>query len=912
MVKAFQHRKFFCVDPTTPSCRKGFLTHAGFTQHCNAVHNVPACPSRLPQHPFIPNRHLHPQPLDAIHNPEVHDEPDGPYFIQHPVLDGTPCDEDGNDLLEGTDPPPVQDEHPDMPWYPFQGRDRFELADLIFCRNKMSKNEFNNLMHIWANIEGRSPPFRNVKELHDVIDSIPYGDAPWQNFTICHTDADQLQPDDPSVPPWKLAEYEVWFHNPRDVLRNQLSNPNFKDHIDYAPKQVFGEHNQRVWSDFMSGNWAWNQCNIVAEDEDCHGAMFVPVILGSDKTTVSVATGNNEYYPLYISTGNVHNSIRHSHREAVSIVGFLSIPKCDKDYHEDKEFKTFRRHLFHKSIEAILEPLCPSMSKPEITRCPDGHFRRVIYGIGPYIANYPEQCLLASIVQQWCAKCTARRKHFDEEDIMITPRSHCLTKALIEALTSGELWEEYGIADNILPFTASFPQADIHELLAPDLLHQVIKGAFEDHLVEITYGKRRSKKILAEIDRRIAIVPSFPGLRRFPQGRDFNQWTGDDSKALMKVYLAAISGLIPDQMVHTIAVFMDFCYIVRCPYLDEADLAALDDSLQHFYQDRSIFEETGVCPNRISLPHQHALKHYHQLIILFGAPNGLCSSITKSKHIDAVKEPWRRSSQNQPLGEILLINQRQDKLAMFHVIHLARHLMDTPLLPPSIQPIPSRDDSNICDAEAADGPTTNSTVILAKTAEHNYPDHLPELGDHIGYPQLVELVQHFLYDQRNPNALISGSNVDLSLCPEFHGKVQVFHLAVACFWAPSDLCGVGGMHRERICATPSWRNGPARHDCIFLENNPTLPGFQGLYVAQVVGDSPCPRTHMWIVAPEFDDDSRLISIVHLDSIMRPADLIPVYGPQNIDRDLLHTDSLSAFASFYVNKYSDYHAFEIAY
>jgi hypothetical protein len=34
---------------------------------------------------------------------------------------------------------------------------------------------------------------------------------------------------------------------------------------------------------------------------------------------------------------------------------------------------------------------------------------------------------------------------------------------------------------------------------------------------------------------RIAIAPPFTGLRRFPEGRGFNQWTGDDSKALMKV-----------------------------------------------------------------------------------------------------------------------------------------------------------------------------------------------------------------------------------------------------------------------------------------------------------------------------------------------------------------------------------------
>jgi hypothetical protein len=45
------------------------------------------------------------------------------------------------------------------------------------------------------------------------------------------------------------------------------------------------------------------------------------------------------------------------------------------------------------------------MTTPEVTRCPDGHFRRVIYGLGPYIADYPEQALLACIVQGWCPRC---------------------------------------------------------------------------------------------------------------------------------------------------------------------------------------------------------------------------------------------------------------------------------------------------------------------------------------------------------------------------------------------------------------------------------------------------------------------------------------------------------------------------
>jgi hypothetical protein len=44
------------------------------------------------------------------------------------------------------------------------------------------------------------------------------------------------------------------------------------------------------------------------------------------------------------------------------------------------------------------------MTTPEIIKCPDGHFRKAVYGLGPYIADYPEQVWLSAIVQGWCPK----------------------------------------------------------------------------------------------------------------------------------------------------------------------------------------------------------------------------------------------------------------------------------------------------------------------------------------------------------------------------------------------------------------------------------------------------------------------------------------------------------------------------
>jgi hypothetical protein len=130
-------------------------------------------------------------------------------------------------------------------------------------------------------------------------------------------------------------------------------------------------------------------------------------------------------------------------------------------------------------------------------------------------------------------------------------------------------------------------------------------------------------------------------------------------------------------MVKCISAFLDFCYIARRNTITSHALDQLKDALARFHFHREAFVGTaGVNGDRISLPRQHSLKHYIRSIRLFGSPNGLCSSITESKHIKAVKEPWRRSSRFKALVQMLRTIRRLDKLAAARRAHTELGMMD--------------------------------------------------------------------------------------------------------------------------------------------------------------------------------------------------------------------------------------------
>jgi hypothetical protein len=177
----------------------------------------------------------------------------------------------------------------------------------------------------------------------------------------------------------------------------------------------------------------------------------------------------------------------------------------------------------------------------------------------------------------------------------------------------------------------------------------------------------------------------------------------------------AIEAFVPSDVVETFAAFLEFCYIARRNIITDDSLEQLKAALHKFHRSRQVFSGTvrAEGPEGFSLPRQHAMVHYYDHIKNFGSPNGLCSSITESKHIAAVKRPWRRSNKHAALPQMLKVNERLDKLAAARADFTARGMLAESCLVQAIRGVVSattRDNEDPMDDNAYDSDKTDDST----------------------------------------------------------------------------------------------------------------------------------------------------------------------------------------------------------
>ena len=127
-------------------------------------------------------------------------------------------------------------------------------------------------------------------------------------------------------------------------------------------------------------------------------------MLSSDKTSLSVFSGDKKAWPVYMTIGNISKDIRRQvSSHATILVGYLPVSKLECFQRKTRTLAGQR--LFHRAMTSLVHPLIDAGLHGKALVCADGFVRQVHPILAAYIADFPEQCLVSCNKESRCPCC---------------------------------------------------------------------------------------------------------------------------------------------------------------------------------------------------------------------------------------------------------------------------------------------------------------------------------------------------------------------------------------------------------------------------------------------------------------------------------------------------------------------------
>lgn len=303
--------------------------------------------------------------------------------------------------------------------------------------------------------------------------------------------------------------------------------------------------------------------------------------------------------------------------------------------------------------------------------CADRQVRNVFPILAAYAADYPEQCLVAGCQENRCPigqvlpekrgsheRCT----HRNREEIITLLDAHRHGRLTTE---TKDRFKALGLRVIHDPFWRDLPHTDIFTCFTPDLLHQLHKGVFKDHLVKWCTALLGEE----ELDRRFRDAPSTTGLRHFKNGiSHVSQWTGHEHKEMEKIFVALVAGGVPDEVLQAVRALLDFIYLASLHSHTSRSLAALQQALDVFHAHKQAFIDYHARhPAHFNIPKYHMLQHYVELIYNLGSADGFNTEWSERLHIDYAKDAYRASNKKDYTAQMTRWLSRQEAIDRFSV-----------------------------------------------------------------------------------------------------------------------------------------------------------------------------------------------------------------------------------------------------
>ncbi|TFK64692.1 hypothetical protein BDN72DRAFT_774279 [Pluteus cervinus] len=580
------------------------------------------------------------------------------------------------------DPPDGDSEHSenadDNPWAPFNSQLEWEIAKWAKLRRQGS-TAFSDLLAIPGVRERLGLSYSNSRELNKIID-------------------DELTSRRPRFQRTEVVVQnevcELYYRDIIECIRSLWADKDLTPHLIFKPVKHYtdAEHKNRVYHDMHTAKWWWE--TQLALDGEAEGGTVIPILISSDKTTLTTFGGKSAY-PIYMTIGNIPKELRRKPScHAQILLGYL--PIASFEHVPTASRRRTRTNLFHYCVNFILSPLQEAGENGINLQSGDNVWRRCHPIFATFVGDYPEQLLVTCIKTGECPLCTAKRKDIGSSLHHAPYRDLETISTAFDSVNSGatifrRTCQDAGVKPVQNPFWRHLPYFNIYQSITPDVLHQLYQGVVK-HLVSWlrkAYGD-------AEIDARCRRLPPNHQLRQFLKGiTNLSRVTGKEHAQISRILLGIIIDAKPLQphttrrakdLVHAIRNFLDFLFHVQYPIHTTTTLRDLLTDLNDFHKHKEVFIQLGIRKN-FNIPKLHSLEHYFDMIQFYGTTDNYNTEYTERLHIDFAKEAFRSTNMKDEFPQMTLWLERREKT--FEHEQLIHHHLARPaslsVRPPSLQ-----------------------------------------------------------------------------------------------------------------------------------------------------------------------------------------------------------------------------------
>ncbi|KAJ7724958.1 hypothetical protein DFH07DRAFT_871823 [Mycena maculata] len=772
----------------------------------------------------------------------------------------------------------------------------------------------------WAKLRGSgSTAFTDLLQIDSVRESLDlsYGTSIQLNKII-----DEKLPGRPKFTRSEVVVNGEVFHlYSRDILecvRALWGDADFAPYLFVAPEKHYIDKDKtiRMYHNMHTGKWWWSTQDAVERDNP--GATIIPIIISSDKTQLTVF-GNKTAYPVYMTIGNSPKEIRRK----PSLRGYVLLAR-----------RRILANVFHVCMTHILAPLKDAGATGIPMTSGDGVTRRGHPIYATFVVDYPEQVLVTAMKTGECPTCEAPRDELGEDSDFPLRDLESILSAL-ESLDEGpaiyaRACAEAGIKPIYHPFWEGLPYMNIFQAISPDILHQLYQGVVKHLIAWLTACCGE-----AEIDARCRRLPPNHNIRLFMNGiSNLSRVMGKEHDQISRFLLSLVidvnlpDGLSSSKLVAAVRALLDFVYLAQYPMHTTETLSHLENALQRFHDNKSIFVDLGVQED-FNLPKLHSCRHYIMYIKLFGTTDNYNTEYTERLHIDLAKDAYRSTNFKDEFPQMTLWLERKEKIYR-HEKYIKWRLDGCPA-PPILD-------------DLAPGLVYERKLKMTKhltLKSIRMPRLVTDYGATFFHDALARFVVHLNHPELS-HSQVEAKSQDLAFS---FNTIPVYHRIKFTTEDPYTARGpedtvVDSIH---VQPTKSLKNGeilPPRFDTALVNDGTgQITGTAGYRVAQIrvifslkprhirtlfsrgvtppehlayiewfsPFTEPEPDHLMYKVNRSLKNGDRLASIIPVANIRRSVHLLPKFGPV-APADWKSSNVLDKCTHFFVNSMTDRHIY----